>query len=91
MADILTRMQDLIGYGTVKESKENLNKPVLEYHVTAANGETYGIIRESSKYYVKVAPKKDTEVLAEDYDYIGGFLNKDENEYNSYSQASKSL
>lgn len=80
-------MQKLINYG-VNENTHS-DKAVVEYHAEAADGKTYGIIRECNKYYIKVAPKKDTALVAEDYDYIGGFNNRKENEYNSYNVASK--
>ena len=80
-------MQRLINYG-VNENTDN-GKSVVEYHAEGADGKTYGIIRECNKYYIKVAPKKDTALLAEDYDYIGGFNNRKENEYSSYNVASK--
>lgn len=85
-------MQRLINYGT--DNKVNENKStgtVVEYQTKAADGKTYGIIRECNKFYIKVAPKKDTEVLAEDFDYIGGFNNKRFNEYGTYTMASKQL
>ena len=80
-------MQRLINYG-VNENTNN-GKSVVEYHAEGADGKTYGIIRECNKYYIKVAPKKDTALVAEDYDYIGGFNNRKENEYSSYNVASK--
>lgn len=80
-------MQRLINYG-VNENTDN-GKSVVEYHAEGADGKTYGIIRECNKYYIKVAPKKDTALVAEDYDYIGGFNNRKENEYPSYNVASK--
>ena len=63
----------------------------IEYKTEGADGKTYGIIREGKKFYIKVAPKKDTEVIAEDFDYIGGFMNKKSNEYLTYPMASKQL
>lgn len=80
-------MQRLINYG-VNENTDN-GKSIVEYHAEGADGKTYGIIRECNKFYIKVAPKKDTALLAEDYDYIGGFNNRKENEYSSYNVASK--
>lgn len=80
-------MQRLINYG-VNENTNN-GKSIVEYHAEGADGKTYGIIRECNKYYIKVAPKKDTALLAEDYDYIGGFNNRKENEFSSYNVASK--
>ena len=85
----IQNMKRLINYG-VNESKTNTDgQSNVEYHEVGADGRTYGIIRENNKFYIKVAPKKDTQVLVEDYDYIGGFGAKKENEYSSYSQASK--
>lgn len=86
----IAMMQHLIKFG-VNEDKAKLAKPIVEFKKKAANGKTYGIIRESTKYYIMEAPQKDTEVLAEDFDYIGGFNNRKENEYSSYSKASNAL
>lgn len=86
----IEEMKRLINFG-VNESKQEKNVPVVEIKKKAANGKTYGIIREASKYYVMEAPQKDTEVLAEDFDYIGGFNNRKENEYSSYAKASNAL
>lgn len=87
----IEKMKNLMSYGLVNENKPSINKTVVEYHVEGADGKTYGIIRENHKFYIKTAPKKDTEVLAEDYDYIGGFMNRAANEFNSYALASKQL
>ena len=84
----LDRMQKLMTYG-LNESAKKGGQSIVEYHQEAADGKTYGIIRECNKFYIKVAPKKDTELLAEDYDYIGGFMNKKQYEYPSYNVASK--
>lgn len=87
----IQNMKRLINYG-VNENKNIANgQSSVEYHEVGADGKTYGIIRESGKFYIKVAPKKDTEVLAEDYDYIGGFGAKKEYEYNSYANAAKNF
>ena len=84
------RMKELMGYG-INEQVVNTggSKPIVEYKMKAADGKTYGIIHECNKFYIKVAPKKDTEVLAEDFDYIGGWNNRKENEYKTYAMASK--
>lgn len=84
----LEDMKRLINYG-VKENKNNESSSVVEFHTVGADGKTYGIIRECNKFYIKVAPKKDTPIVAEDYDYIGGFMNRKEYEYNTYPLASK--
>lgn len=86
----LDKMKHLIDYGKKKESV-SVSAPIVEFHTKGADGRTYGIIRECNKFYIKVAPNKDTEVLAEDYDYLGGFMNRKENEYSSYAAASKNF
>jgi len=86
----IATMQRLINFG-VNEDTAKASKPIVEFKRKAANGKTYGIIREATKYYIMEAPQKDTEVLAEDFDYIGGFNNRKENEYTSYAKASNAL
>lgn len=86
----LATMQRLIKFG-VNEDASKKSKPVVEFKRKAANGKTYGIIRESTRYYIMEAPQKDTEILAEDFDYIGGYNNRKENEYSSYSKAANAL
>lgn len=84
------RMKDLIKYGLNEEVVNTGGaKPILEYSQKAADGKVYGIVKECQRYYIKVAPNKDTKLMAEDYDYIGGQVNKRENEYTSYALASK--
>lgn len=88
--DEIKHMKHLMGFDSKKQNKPATTaSSIVEYHQKGPDGQTYGILREGSKYYIKVAPKKDTEVLAEDYDYIGGIGCKKEYEYNSYSVASK--
>ena len=87
----VARMKELMNIGNINEEKKSLSENIVEYHALGADGKTYGIVKEGTKYYIKVAPKKDSEVVAEDYDYIGGFCNKKQYEYNSYSNASKNL
>jgi hypothetical protein len=81
-------MKDLINYGSVNEEAKPISTYSLEYKAQAADGKYYGIIRENSKYFVKVAtPGKET--IAEAYQYIGGVMNKTNYEYNSYTNALK--
>lgn len=86
--DQLSRMKDLINYGSINEEVKPISTYSLEYKAQAADGKYYGIIRENSKYFVKVAtPGKET--IAEAYQYIGGVMNKTNYEYNSYTNALK--
>ena len=84
----ISRMQFLMGFNNnINESKDNSS--AIEYSMEGADGKTYGIIKEGTKYYIKVAPKKNSAVLLEDYDYIGGINEKKKYEYSSYNMASK--
>lgn len=86
--DQLSRMKALMTYGTVNEDTKHISSYNIEYKAKAADGKYYGIIRENSKYFVKVAtPGK--EMIAEAYQYIGGITNKSNYEYNSYANALK--
>ncbi len=86
--ETLARMKDLITYGKELNESNNLKTHTLEHHAVAADGRTYGIIKENSKYYIKSAPKG-KETIAEAYEYLGGFCNKKNYEYASYANALK--
>lgn len=73
-------------YGMVSESENK--KGSFEYHKIASDGKAYGIFKECSKYYIKTAPG-DKETIAEAYDYIGGWNNRKDYEYDSYANAQK--
>ena len=86
--DQLLRMKALMTYGSVNEDAKHISSYNIEYKAQAADGKYYGIIRENSKYFVKVAtPGK--EMVAESYQYIGGVQNKKNYEYTSYANALK--
>lgn len=86
--DQLARMKDLINYGKVNEDVKPISSYNIEQKAQAADGKYYAIIRENSKFYVKVAtPGKET--IAESYQYIGGVQNKKNYEYGSYANALK--
>lgn len=86
----IEKMKNLINYG-YEENTTFVNKPIIEHSAIGADGKNYAIIRENNKYYIKFANQKNTEVLPEDYDYIGGFLNRKKYEYESYANASKNF
>ncbi len=85
--DQLSRMQSLMTYGMLV-NESNDKKGSFEYHKIASDGKAYGIFRECSKYYIKTAPGE-KENLAEAYDYIGGWNNRKDYEYDSYANAQK--
>jgi len=83
----LDRMKALMNYGRVNENKQSYSG--IENTKVAADKKTYGIIREGSKYYIKVSDKK--QPLVEDFNYIGGFRNRKDYEYDSFANAQKNF
>ena len=83
----LARMKALMNYNHVNESKTPYSS--VEYKRLGADGKMYGIIREGAKYYIKSASNKKGEYLKEDFNYIGGFCNRKDNEYDSFANAQK--
>lgn len=81
----LIRMRNLMKYG-IDESKKTPYTGV-EYE-KENGGKLYGIVREGAKYYIKTSPSKKGK-LAENYEYIGGFRNRKDNEYKSFAEAQK--
>jgi len=82
----LSRMLSLM------EDKNANKKPAsnIEYHANGADGKVYGILKEGTKYYIKTT-ESGKENLSESYDYINGFVNRRENEFKSYNEATKQL
>ena len=64
--DQINRMRELCTYGRIDEDEKIVNRSI-EHKETAANGVTYGIIRECSKFYIESCPKG-KENLVEAYD-----------------------
>lgn len=83
----LARMKTLMGYGLQTENKKAPYSSV-ENQKLAADGKVYAIIREGAKYYIKSAPNKQN-LVKEDFNYIGGFRNRKDNEYTSFANAQK--
>jgi hypothetical protein len=82
----IARMKGLMTYGISNTPKKT---PVTE-SVEGPDGKIYAVIREGAKFYIK-STQKGSELVAESFDYIGGFMNKKNNEFSSYNQASKHL
>lgn len=84
--DQLARMSYLMEFkNQPKEVKTN-----IEYHANGADGKVYGILKEGTKYYIKTT-ESGKENIAESYEYINGFVNRRENEFKSYNDATKHL
>lgn len=85
--DQLSRMNFLMEYkNPVKES----SRSNIEYHANGADGKVYGILKEGTKYYIKET-ESGKENIAESYEYIGGFINRRDNEFTDYNKATKQL
>ena len=82
----IARMKGLMTYGTTNTSKKT---PITE-SIEGPDGNIYAVIREGTKFYIKSTPKG-SELVAESFGYIGGFMNKKNNEFSSYNQAAKNL
>ena len=85
--DQLNRMKSLMNYGLQTESKQAPYSTV-EYKKVGADGKVYGIVREGTNYYIKSAPNKQN-LVKEDFDYIGGFVNRKEHQYGNFALAQK--
>lgn len=85
--EVLSRMKDLMG--PINENKENKTS-VIELTKLGPDGKSYAIVRENHEYYIKISDKT-TNLVAEDFKYIGGLQNKKDKVYSSYSQAIKHL
>lgn len=83
----LNRMKAMMTYGLQTENKKN-NFSSLEYNRLGADGKMYGIVREGTKYYIKVS-ENTKNLIKENFEYIGGFRNRKSNEYTSYANALK--
>ena len=82
----LSRMKSLMNYGLKTENKQSYSS--VEYQKVGADGKVYGIVREGTKYYIKSAPNK-SNLIKEDFGYIGGFRNRKDNEYSNFALAQK--
>lgn len=84
--ETLSRMKAMMNYGLTTENKKSYSS--VEYSKQGADGKVYGIIREGAKYYIKVS-NNSKNIVKENFDYVGGFVNRKDNEYNSYANALK--
>lgn len=85
---VLEHMKHLMNYGINEAKTPEYN--TVEYDKIGADNKRYGIVREGTKYYIKVA-EPNAAVIAENFNYIGGFRNRKANEYNSFANAQKNF
>jgi len=85
--EISDRMKELMGMQPITENRKT---SVVELTKIGPDGNVYGIVRENHEYYIKTTTKK-SNLIAEDFTYIGGLQNKKSEAYQSYAKAIKHL
>ncbi len=85
--EILNRMKELMNVTPIKEGVDRSTEVITKL---GPDGKAYAIIKENSEYYIKVSDKTNNLVM-EDFRYIGGLMNKKNEAYPSYSEATKQL
>ena len=86
-SEITERMKELMGMTPINENRKT---SVVELTKVGPDGNVYGIVRENHEYYIKVTSKK-SNLVSEDFSYIGGLKNKKQEAYPSYAKAIKHL
>jgi hypothetical protein len=81
------RMKELMGIKSINENQSNV---VVELTKMGPDGNAYAIIRENHEWYIKKTTKT-SNLIAEDFKYIGGLMNKKDEAYPSYAKAIKHL
>lgn len=84
---ITERMKELMG---VTPINENVSRSVVELTKIGPDGKAYGIVRENHEYYIKVSDKT-SNLVPDDFKYIGGLQNKKKEVNPSYAKATKHL
>jgi hypothetical protein len=85
--ETLNRMRELMNVTPIKEGVDRSTEVITKL---GPDGKAYAIIKENSDYYIKVSDKT-TNLVMEDFKYIGGLMNKKSEAYPSYSEATKQL
>ena len=83
----LDRMRELMG---ASQLNEDIKNSVVELTKIGPDGKVYGIVREGHNYFIKVTDKK-SNIVTEDFNYIGGLMNKTSEAYPTYAKAIKQL
>ncbi len=85
--EINERMRELMGMQPINENQSSI---VVELTKVGPDGKAYAIVRENHEYYIKTTDKT-SKLMAEDFSYIGGLMNKKSEAYPSYAKAIKHL
>lgn len=76
---------------TLHESANQASRSTVLNKVSAADGNTYGIVQESTKYFIKVANTNVDDSTSLDFKYIGGQANSLHERFDSYPAAMRRL
>jgi hypothetical protein len=85
--ETLNRMRELMNVTPIKEGVDRSTEVITKL---GPDGKAYAIIKENNEYYIKVS-NKTSNLVMEDFKYIGGLMNKKSEAYPSYSEATKQL
>lgn len=85
--EVIDRMKELMNITPIKES---VDRSVVELTKIGPDGKAYGVVKENQEYFIKVSDKTEN-LVAEDFNYIGGLKNKKQEAYPSYAKATKKL
>lgn len=85
--EVIDRIKSLMGSSTLNEG---VNPYSVELTKIGPDGKAYAIVKENSKYFIKVSDST-TDLVSESFKYIGGLQNKNKESYSSYSKAIKQL
>lgn len=81
------RIIELMGKTTLNESASRYS---IELTKIGPDGKSYAIVRENQTYFIKSSPKT-SELMLEDFKYMGGLQNKKSEAYSTYAKAIKHL
>ena len=84
--DKINRMKELMGESINRTTKNS----VVELTKLGPDNNVYAIVREGHTYFIKKTENKKN-IIAEDFEYMGGLQNKTSKAYESYSKALKQL
>jgi hypothetical protein len=86
--ELISRIQEMMN--KIAPQEVNASRSVIELVKTGADNRAYAIVRENHNYFIKVANSKEN-VAAEDFKYMGGLQNINEEKYPTYAKAAKRL
>jgi hypothetical protein len=86
-SQLTERMKELMGVSTINE---NVGNSAIQITKLGPDGKVYAIVRENHQHFIKTS-NKTTDLVAEDFNYIGGLQNKNSEAYPTYAKAIKQL